>query len=88
MSETSAGHMTALDGTRSASRGTSTAGGRLVRRAGPHARQRRHHPHPWPRRRPGRALRPLQKTRDLGLPLLSVNYVEAGDPAMPITGTR
>ena len=30
----------------------------------------------------------LQKARDLGLPLLSVNYVEAGDPALPIIGTR
>jgi hypothetical protein len=30
----------------------------------------------------------LQKTRDLGRPLLSVNYVETGDPHMPAIGTR
>jgi hypothetical protein len=30
----------------------------------------------------------LQKTRDLGLPLLSVNYVEAGHPPMPTIETR
>ena len=32
--------------------------GRLVRRAEPHPRERRHHRHPWPGRRPGRAARP------------------------------
>jgi hypothetical protein len=30
----------------------------------------------------------LQKTRDLGLPLLSVNYVEPGHPHVPPTETR
>ena len=30
----------------------------------------------------------LQKTRDLGLPLISVNYVEPGDSPAPITHTR
>ena len=30
----------------------------------------------------------LQKTRDLGLPLISVNYVEPGHPPMPTTQTR
>ena len=30
----------------------------------------------------------LQKTRDLGLPLISVNYVEPGHPRMPTTETR
>jgi len=30
----------------------------------------------------------LQKTRDLGLPLISVNYVEPGHPPMPTTHTR
>ena len=30
----------------------------------------------------------LQKTRDLGLPLLSVTYVEPGQPPMPTAGTR
>ena len=30
----------------------------------------------------------LQKTRDLGLPLLSVNYVEPGDPHAPTIETR
>jgi len=30
----------------------------------------------------------LQKTRDLGLPLISVNYVEPGDSPAPITSTR
>jgi len=30
----------------------------------------------------------LQKTRDLGLPLISVNYVEPGDCPAPITRTR
>jgi hypothetical protein len=30
----------------------------------------------------------LQKTRDLGLPLLSVNYVEAGHPPTPTIETR
>ena len=30
----------------------------------------------------------LQKTRDLGLPLISVNYVEPGDAPAPITQTR
>ena len=30
----------------------------------------------------------LQKTRDLGLPLISVNYVEPGDSPAPITQTR
>ena len=31
--------------------------GRLVRRAEPYQRERRHHPHPWPGGRPGRAAR-------------------------------
>ncbi|HEY1003310.1 MAG TPA: hypothetical protein VGD83_27085 [Streptosporangiaceae bacterium] len=30
----------------------------------------------------------LQKTRDLGLPLISVNYVEPGPPPAPATQTR
>ena len=30
----------------------------------------------------------LQKTRDLGLPLISVNYVEPGHPPMPTTQNR
>ena len=30
----------------------------------------------------------LQKTRDLGLPLISVNYVEPGHPRMPTIETR
>ena len=30
----------------------------------------------------------LQKTRDVGLPLISVNYVEHGHPHMPINETR
>ena len=30
----------------------------------------------------------LQKTRDLGLPLISVNYVEPGDSPAPTTQTR
>jgi hypothetical protein len=30
----------------------------------------------------------LQKTRDLGLPLISVNYVEPGDYPAPTTQTR
>jgi hypothetical protein len=30
----------------------------------------------------------LQKTRDLGLPLISVNYVEPGHPRMPAIETR
>jgi hypothetical protein len=30
----------------------------------------------------------LQKTRDLGLPLISVNYVEPGAPPAPATQTR
>jgi hypothetical protein len=30
----------------------------------------------------------LQKTRDLGLPLISVNYVEPGHPPAPTTQTR
>jgi len=30
----------------------------------------------------------LQKTRDLGLPLISVSYVEPGDSPAPITHTR
>jgi hypothetical protein len=30
----------------------------------------------------------LQKTRDLGLPLISVNYVEPGHPPMPLIETR
>lgn len=30
----------------------------------------------------------LQKTRDLGLPLISVNYVEPGRPPMPSIETR
>jgi hypothetical protein len=30
----------------------------------------------------------LQKTRDLGLPLISVTYVEPGHPPMPIIETR
>ena len=30
----------------------------------------------------------LQKTRDLGLPLISVNYVESGHPPAPTTQTR
>jgi hypothetical protein len=30
----------------------------------------------------------LQKTRDLGLPLISVTYVEAGHPPMPTIETR
>jgi hypothetical protein len=30
----------------------------------------------------------LQKTRDLGLPLISVNYVEPSRPPAPITQTR
>ncbi len=30
----------------------------------------------------------LQKTRDLGLPLISVNYVEPGHPPAPTTPTR
>ena len=30
----------------------------------------------------------LQKTRDLGLPLISVNHVEPGRPAMPTIETR
>ena len=30
----------------------------------------------------------LQKTRDLGLPLISVNYVEPGHPPMPPIETR
>jgi len=30
----------------------------------------------------------LQKTRDLGLPLISVNCVEPGDAPAPITQTR
>ena len=30
----------------------------------------------------------LQKTRDLGLPLISVNYVEPGHPSAPTTPTR
>jgi hypothetical protein len=29
----------------------------------------------------------LQKTRDLGLPLISVNYVEPGDSPAPTTQT-
>jgi len=29
----------------------------------------------------------LQKTRDLGLPLISVNYVEPGDSPAPVTQT-
>jgi hypothetical protein len=30
----------------------------------------------------------LQKTRDLGLPLISVNYVEPGHPRIPAIETR
>ncbi len=30
----------------------------------------------------------LQKTRDLGLPLISVTYVDPGHPPMPIIETR
>ena len=30
----------------------------------------------------------LQKTRDLGLPLISVNYVEPGHPRMPAIETQ
>ena len=30
----------------------------------------------------------LQKTRDLGLPLISVNYVEPGHPPVPTSKTR
>jgi len=30
----------------------------------------------------------LQKTRDLGLPLISVTYVDPGHPLMPTTQTR
>ncbi len=30
----------------------------------------------------------LQKTRDVGLPLISVNYVEHGHPHMPTNETR
>jgi hypothetical protein len=30
----------------------------------------------------------LQKTRDLGLPLISVNHVEPGHPRMPTIETR
>ena len=30
----------------------------------------------------------LQKVRDLGLPLISVNYVEPGQPSTPTTQTR
>jgi hypothetical protein len=30
----------------------------------------------------------LQKTRDLGLPLISVNYVEPGEPLVPTIETR
>ena len=30
----------------------------------------------------------LQKTRDLGLPLISVTYTEPGHPPMPTTQTR
>ena len=30
----------------------------------------------------------LQKTRDLGLPLISVNYLEPGHPPAPTTQTR
>ena len=30
----------------------------------------------------------LQKTRDLGLPLISVNYVEPGHPHVPTIETR
>jgi hypothetical protein len=30
----------------------------------------------------------LQKTRDLGLPLISLNYVEPGPPPAPTTRTR
>jgi hypothetical protein len=30
----------------------------------------------------------LQKTRDLGLPLISVNFVEPGHPRMPTIETR
>ena len=30
----------------------------------------------------------LQKTRDLGLPLISVNYVESGHPYVPTIETR
>jgi hypothetical protein len=30
----------------------------------------------------------LQKTRDLGLPLISVNHVEPGQPPTPIIETR
>lgn len=30
----------------------------------------------------------LQKARDLGLPLISVNYIEPGHPAAPTTKTR
>jgi hypothetical protein len=30
----------------------------------------------------------LQKTRDLGLPLISVSYVEPGHPPMPTIETR
>jgi hypothetical protein len=30
----------------------------------------------------------LQKTRDLGLPLISVTYVEPGHPPMPTIETR
>ena len=30
----------------------------------------------------------LQKTRDLGLPLISVNYVEPGHPHLPTIETR
>ena len=30
----------------------------------------------------------LQKTRDLGLPLISVNYVDPGHPPTPATQTR
>jgi hypothetical protein len=30
----------------------------------------------------------LQKTRDLGLPLISVNYIDPGHPPAPTTQTR
>jgi len=30
----------------------------------------------------------LQKTRDLGLPLISVNFIEPGHPRMPTIETR
>ena len=40
------------------------------------ARRRRHHRHPRPGRRPGRAARPAPEVRDLGLPLVSVTQVD------------